>query len=152
MQTGMPRSLLTLSLTCLLAGACTKSPPPPTTAPLAAETINDDSGSMKVDLGYTPKGSSIDFVVQLKGVGTTEMDKVVVEVDADGLEFVSGQMQWSGFVPPHSQHTHAVSLQPEGDAEFGTVTVTVSRSVDSHVLLQREVPFRVANGKLVPDA
>lgn len=147
----MTRRVLLLSLTCLLAG-CSKSPAAPTVAPLAAETINDDSGSMKVDLAYTPRGSEIDFVVQLKGVGTTEMDKVVVEVDAEGLDFVAGEMQWSGFVPPHSQHTHEVSLQPQPDSEFGTVTVTVSRSVDSHVLMQREVPFRVANGKLVPDA
>lgn len=148
----MTRRLLLLSLTCLLAGACGKSPPAPTVAPLAAETINDDSGSMRVDLAYTPKGAEIDFVVQLKGMGTTEMDKVVVEVDAEGLDFVAGEMQWSGFVPPHSRHTHEVSLQRQPDSEFGTVTVTVSRSVDSHVLMQREVPFRVANGKLVPDA
>ena len=139
-------------LAALLCVACSKQSPEPTPPQsLASETITDESGEMAVGIGYQPAGTgAIDFVVELKGKGTQEMDKVVVELAADGFDFVAGEMQWSGFVPPHTKHKHAVSLQAQDGLEEATVIVTVARSADSEVLLRHEVPFRVGADSVTP--
>ncbi len=148
----MIRPLGIALLALFAATACTKKQTAPQPAELVSEHISDESGEMQVALAYLPKGDAIDFVVELKAMGTDEMDKVVVELTADGFVFVDGEGQWSGFVQPMTKHTQRVSLRVDEGAEFASVTVTVSRSVDSHVLMQTEVPFQVSGGKVVPDA
>lgn len=148
----MSRLVVPVFVALVCASACNKQSAE-TTAPqsLASETISDDSGEMAVGIGYQPAGTgAIEFVVELKGKGTQEMDKVVVELEADGFDFVGGEMQWSGFVPPHTKHKHEVSLRAQDGFEEATVVVTVARSADSEVLLRHEVPFRVAAGNVSP--
>lgn len=148
----MSRRLSLALLVALATPACAKKQTAPQPATLETERISDPSGEMQVELAYLPKGDAIEFVVEMRGIGTEEMDKLVVEVATDGFVFVDGEGQWSGFVPPMTKHTQRVSLRVDEGAEFASVTVTVSRSVDSHVLMQTEVPFQVSGGKVVPDA
>ena len=141
--------VVSLALGLFVVG-CAKQPTTPQPATLANERISDESGEMQVALAYLPKGDMIEFSVELKGVGTQEMDKVVAEVVGEGFVYVDGEAQWSGFVPPMTKQRHQVVLRVLEDVEFATVKVTVSRSVDSHVLMQTEVPFQVSNGSVVP--
>ena len=147
----MSRALSFVLALAVVLPACTKKQTAPQPARLTSETISDDSGEVQVGIDYLPKGDSIDLIVELKGIGTTEMDKIVVEVATTGFVFVAGESQWGGFVPPMTKHKHQVSLKAEAGVEFATVTVTVSRSVDSRVLMQTEVPFQVSGGQVVPD-
>lgn len=148
----MSRVLRTVLVLAFALSACAKKQTAPQAATLDSGRISDDSGEMQVELAYVPKGDSIDFVVGLRAVGTDEMDKIVVEVTVDGFDVIDGESQWAGFVPPMTKHTQRVSLRVAAGEEFASVTVTVSRSVDSHVLMQTEMPFMVSGGKVVPDA
>ena len=148
----MARVSLSLLASFVVFTACASKQTAPQPAELTSEVIADDSGEMHVALEYLPKGKDIDFNVLLKGVGTSEMDKVVVEVQVKGLLVTEGQTQWSGFVAPYTKHKLAMTLRAAEGVEFASVTVTVARSVDSHVLMQTEVPFQVSAGSLIPDA
>lgn len=146
----MSRHLAAVVVAALVAPACAKKATVREPATLTSERITDDSGEMMGTLAYLPQGDTIEFVVELKALGTEEMDKVVIDMVLDGFVLVEGQTQWGGFVAPLTKHRERVVLRANEGVEFATVTVTVSRSVDSHVLMQTEAPFRVSAGQVVP--
>jgi hypothetical protein len=78
------------------------------------------------------------------------MDKLVLDVILDQMVIVNGGVQWSGFVPPRQPQSHSVTVKPLDDAEEPQVRVTVSRSHDSKLLMERVIRF-TPDGSLIAD-
>lgn len=126
-----------------LGGACG---PKSTAEPkvVATESVRDPSGTIEVEMAYQSKGpEELDLVFRLRAVGGEEMDKLVLDLNLEGLHLLEGTTEWSGFVPPRQPQTHRVSLVRAQGAEHARATVSVRRSVDSELLMQRELLFRV---------
>lgn len=102
-------------------------------------------------MAYQNRGEGqVELVFRLRAVGGEEMDKLVLDLNLDQLHLVEGITEWSGFVPPRQPQTHRVSLMLVEGAEYARATVSVRRSVDSELLMQRELSFRVTDAGLEP--
>ncbi len=146
----MRRSAI-LVLSCVAALAACRKQAPETTAPtrIASEEIVDDTKKVAVEIGYRAAPErEVELLVNLQAIGIEEMDKLVVDITVDGFVLVGGEPEWSGFVAPRFPIKHKASFRLLDGAESGTLTVSVARSVNSEVLLTREVPF-VADGDRV---
>jgi hypothetical protein len=118
--------------------------------PVGSDLLTDGEAQVAMDFGFEPKpGREMDFVVQMKGLGTEEVDKIVVDVGVDGFILVEGVAEWNGFVAPREKHSHRVALRAQEEAEIREVTVTVRRSLDSKMLLQKTFSFAVVNERIV---
>lgn len=118
---------------------------------LVTEGVRDPSGAIELEMAYQNLGeASVLFAFKMRALGTEEMDKLVLDLKLDGLHLLEGNTEWSGFVPPRQPQTHRVSLVTAEGAERANVTVSVRRSVDSELLMQREFTFRVTPSGLEP--
>jgi len=118
---------------------------------LATESVRDPSGAIEVEMAYRnhPK-SHVELSFRLRALGTDEMDKLVLDIDLQDLHVVEGSTEWTGFVPPRQPQSHSVVLVLAEGAEFPRATVSVRRSLDSELLMQRELAFRVSGSGLEP--
>lgn len=147
----MHRIALGFVLAALLAG-CRKDAPA-TTPPIgiATEEIALDTKKVEVKIGYRPAPErEVELVVDLKAIGIEEMDKLVVDITVDGFVLVKGEPEWSGFVAPRIPINHRASFRLLEGNESGTLKVSVQRSVDSTLLLEREVAFAADGDRLAP--
>lgn len=139
-----------LCVVMLLSGACAPKAGSELTI-LGTESVRDPSGAIEVEMAFQNMGEgNVLFAFKLRALGTEEMDKLVLDLKLDGLHLLEGSTEWSGFVPPRQPQTHRVSLVAAEGAERADVTVSVRRSVDSELLMQREFAFRVTPSGLEP--
>ena len=120
--------------------------------PLATEQIVDETKKVEVKIGYRAAPErEVEIFVNLQAIGIEEMDKLVVDITVDGFVLVGGEPEWTGFVAPRFPVKHKASFRLLEGAESGTLTVSVARSVNSEVLLTREVPFVAEGDRVRPD-
>jgi len=133
-------------------GACGPKSQASTVKPIAQGTVRDATGMFDLKVGYESRPDrQVELVLAMNAVGTTEMDKVVIDVDVEGFEVTDGSAEWSGFVPPRQPQKHRVTLRALDGEERPTATVTVRRSVDSEVLFSQELAFTVSGSSVVAD-
>ena len=133
-------------------GACGPKAKASTVRPIAQGTVRDATGMFDLKVGYEPRPDrQVELVLAMNAVGTTEMDKVVIDVDVEGFEVTDGSAEWSGFVPPRQPQKYSVTLRALDGEERPTATVTVRRSVDSEVLFSQELAFTVSGSNLVAE-
>lgn len=112
----------------------------PTT--VASTTFKDEPGEVQLEVRYVPMPPDrIELIVEMRGIGIEEMDKIAVDVTFDGFHVFEGSSQWAGFVPVREQRRHSLVLTRRDDVEAGTVTVTASRFRDSTMLAEETIPF-----------
>ena len=127
--------------------ACKKAATGPTV--VATETANDGAAMLEVDFAYEAKGDrEMDLVMGLRAVGVEQMDKIVVQVEVGDFHVSDGTAQWTGFVPPRDPKKFVVTLKAIEETDSPSVTVNVSRSLDSQMLMSRTLDFVVENGRV----
>lgn len=115
-----------------------------------SELVTDPTGQIQVDVSYNPNPPDrIELIVELAGVGIEEMDKVAIDVEVDGFTVIEGSSQWAGFVPPREHRKHRMLLRAAEGAEFGTVTVAMTRFHDSTLLWEDSAAFEFTGGTIV---
>jgi hypothetical protein len=138
----------------LLAGLLTACGPKgggATRQPLGTDVVTDETGEFELTVEYVPQPDrQIQLHLGMKAIGLEEMDKVVVEVDHEGFVLTEGALEWSGFVPPRQPQSFTLTLRALEDATDPVIHVKVSRSVDSEVLLSKEIGFMVSGGVVSP--
>lgn len=145
--------MLFVGLACAALGGCKKKGPG-TAEPVAivSGTFKDDTGEVKIDVGYTAgRDRDLEIVLRLNAIGLEEMDKIVADVVVDGFVLSEGSPEWSGFVPVRQPITHRVGFRLLDDADGGTLTVSVRRSRDSELLYEAPLTFVANDGVLVAE-
>lgn len=134
------RTLLAVLLVLVPACAAKNKSAGPTT--VATTTFKDEPGEVQLEVQYAPMPPDrIKLVIQMRGIGIEEMDKIAVDINLDGFHVLEGSSQWAGFVPVREQRQHSMVIKRRDDVQSGTVTVTASRFRDSTLLAEEVVPF-----------
>lgn len=145
------RSVLASILVLGMGSGCKKTPATRSPVTLATDTVTDPSGVVEVEIAYTPRPErQIELSFELRAIGIAEMDKIVLEVRLDGFHLVDGQIEWTGFVPPRQPQSHRLTVQAAEDVAQAQIRVSVRRSVDSTLLMEREIAFSVTGDGVKP--
>jgi len=145
------RSLLASTLLLgLISGACAHKKAGAEQTTVHEAQVEDDDALLAINLSYEPKGErQVELNLGMRVSGITETNKLVAEVYIKGFNVEDGTTRWEGFVPPRQPQKFRVRLAvPEGISE-ARATVQLSRSRDSHVLMEKVLEFKVdSNGVL----
>ena len=138
------RRLAPLLLAGFALSACASKQEAPATVSVHNDTVPEGDASLSLELLYEAKGErKVELILKMQVSGINETEKLVGEVYINGFNIEDGSTRWDGFVPPRQPQTFRVTLGiPEGN-DSAKATVSLSRSLDSEVLMREELEFTV---------